>query len=583
VSDTFQNIQSPEQLKQIRETDLKNYAQWLRRFLIDEITLHGGHFAANLGVVELTIALHYVFNAPKDIFIWDVGHQSYAHKILTHRKSNFNTLRKLNGISGFPKMSESDFDAFGTAHSSTSISAALGYAVAAKLQNLQRQHIAIIGDGALSAGQAFEALNNAGVSQTNITIIINDNHIGIDPSQGALGEYLDQLSNKPENFFTDLGFQYFGPIDGHDIHALNELFDKIININSPKIIHVKTIKGFGHAEAEAEQTKWHSVSKFDKLAGKDINTNNKNAKFQDIFGRTLLKLAENNPKIVAVTPAMISGSSLHFFQEKFPERVFDVGIAEQHAITFSAGLAAAGMIPVCCLYATFLQRGYDQLIHDVALQNLPVIFAIDRAGLVGEDGPTHHGVFDVAFLQTIPNIKIISPSNQNDLKNALYTTTQKLDGPVVIRYPRGQSSEPFSNLPFESFEIGKAKCIKKGKNIAVISYGNMTNICLKSIKNTNVSLYDLRTIKPLDTALISDIFNQYQHVLMVEEVQKLAGIGSSIAMLASEFGFKGSLKILAIEDHFVTHGSPTELLELENLSENCIETEVQRLENTILK
>ena len=355
MSDTFQNIQSPEQLKPLSETELNTYAHWLRGFLIDEITLHGGHFAANLGVVELTIALHYVFNAPKDILIWDVGHQSYAHKILTHRKSNFNTLRKLNGISGFPKMSESKYDAFGTAHSSTSISAALGYAVAAKLQNINRQHIAVIGDGALSAGQAFEALNNAGVSHTNITIIINDNHIGIDPSQGALGEYLDHLNNKPENFFTDLGFQYFGPINGHDIHEMNQLFQSVLNNNAPKIIHVKTIKGKGHVEAEAEQTKWHSVSKFDKLAGKDTSTNTKNAKYQDIFGKTLLQLAESNPNIVAVTPAMISGSSLHFMQEKFPNRVFDVGIAEQHAITFAAGLAASGMVPVCCLYATFLQ------------------------------------------------------------------------------------------------------------------------------------------------------------------------------------------------------------------------------------
>lgn len=575
MSDTYQYIQSPEQLKQLREHELVDYANWLRSFLIEKISLHGGHFAANLGVVELSISLHYIFNAPQDVIIWDVGHQSYAHKILTHRKSKFDTLRKLDGISGFPKMSESEYDAFGTAHSSTSISAALGYACAAKIQTVKRQHIAIIGDGALSAGQAFEALNNAGISKTNITIIINDNHIGIDPSQGALGEYLDKLLDKSDNFFTDLGLQYFGPIDGHDITLMNALFEQIKGIDLPKIIHLKTIKGKGHSEAEAEQTKWHSVSKYEKIDGKELPTNSNNAKYQDIFGKTLLQLAKNNPNIVAITPAMISGSSLQFMQEFFPERVFDVGIAEQHAITFSAGLAAAGLIPICCLYSTFLQRGYDQLIHDVALQNLSVIFAIDRAGLVGEDGPTHHGVFDVAFLQAIPNIKIISPSNQKDLKDALYTLTQKPIGPVVIRYPRGKSSEPFLNNAFDMFEIGKAKCLLKGNKIALISYGNLVNTCLKAIQNTNASLYDLRTIKPLDMELLSMVFDQYQHIIVVEEVQLIAGIGSTISMIANTLNYKGSFKILAIQDHFVTHGSISELMELEKLSETEIKKAIQ--------
>ena len=566
----FNEIDSPEKLKSLNESLLNDYAAWLRQFLIQQITENGGHFAANLGVVELSIALHYSYNTPKDILIWDVGHQAYAHKILTERKSIFETLRKLNGISGFPKMSESKYDAFGTAHSSTSISAALGYAEAAKLQNIQRQHIAIIGDGALSAGQAFEALNNAGLSQTNITIIINDNHIGIDPSQGALGEYLDHLNNKPENFFTDLGFQYFGPINGHDINEMNQLFLSVINNNAPKVIHVKTIKGKGHVEAEAEQTKWHSVSKFDKLAGKETTSNSKNAKYQDVFGRTLLQLAESNSNIVAVTPAMISGSSLHFMQEKFPNRVFDVGIAEQHAITFAAGLAASGMIPVCCLYATFLQRGYDQLIHDVALQNLPVVFAIDRAGLVGEDGPTHHGVFDISSLQAIPNLTIISPSNQKDLKNALYTCTQNPNGPVVIRYPRGQSNEPYLNDILEAFEIGKGQCVVKGKKTAVISYGTMVNNCLKAVQKTQASLYDLKTIKPLDTELLTQIFADYQNVLVIEETQQIGGIGSTLSVMAHSLNFKGAFKILAIHDHFVTHASPAELYELEKLDENTI-------------
>lgn len=572
----FNEIDSPEKLKSLNESQLNDYAAWLRQFLIQQITENGGHFAANLGVVELSIALHYSFNTPKDILIWDVGHQAYAHKILTERKSTFETLRKLNGISGFPKMSESKYDAFGTAHSSTSISAALGYAEAAKLQNINRQHIAVIGDGALSAGQAFEALNNAGLSQTNITIIINDNHIGIDPSQGALGEYLDHLNNKPENFFTDLGFQYFGPINGHDIHEMNQLFLSVLNNNAPKIIHVKTIKGKGHVEAEAEQTKWHSVSKFDKLAGKETTSNSKNAKYQDIFGRTLLQLAESNPNIVAVTPAMISGSSLHFMQEKFPNRVFDVGIAEQHAITFAAGLAASGMVPVCCLYATFLQRGYDQLIHDVALQNLPVVFAIDRAGLVGEDGPTHHGVFDISSLQAVPNLTIISPSNQKDLKDALFTCTQTPDGPVVIRYPRGQTNEPYLNDVLETFEIGKGKNVVKGKKTAVISYGTMVNNCLKAVQRTHASLYDLKTIKPLDTALLTQIFADYQNVLVVEETQQIAGIGSTLSVMAHALNFQGSFKILAIHDHFVTHASPAELYELEQLDEKSIEKEIMK-------
>ncbi len=572
----FNEIDSPEKLKSLNESQLNDYAAWLRQFLIQQITENGGHFAANLGVVELSIALHYSFNTPKDILIWDVGHQAYAHKILTERKSTFETLRKLNGISGFPKMSESKYDAFGTAHSSTSISAALGYAVAAKLQNISRQHIAVIGDGALSAGQAFEALNNAGLSQTNITIIINDNHIGIDPSQGALGEYLDHLINKPENFFTDLGFQYFGPINGHDIHEMKQLFLSVLNNNAPKIIHVKTIKGKGHVEAEAEQTKWHSVSKFDKLAGKETTSNSKNAKYQDIFGRTLLQLAESNTNIVAVTPAMISGSSLHFMQEKFPNRVFDVGIAEQHAITFAAGLAASGMVPVCCLYATFLQRGYDQLIHDVALQNLPVVFAIDRAGLVGEDGPTHHGVFDISSLQAVPNLTIISPSNQKDLKDALFTCTQNPDGPVVIRYPRGQSNEPYLNDDLEAFEIGKGNNVVKGKKTAVISYGTMVNNCIKAVQRTHASLYDLKTIKPLDTALLTQIFTDYQNVLVVEETQQIGGIGSTLSVMAHALNFQGSFKILAILDHFVTHASPAELYELEQLDEKSIEKEIMK-------
>ncbi|MBL7836552.1 MAG: 1-deoxy-D-xylulose-5-phosphate synthase, partial [Bacteroidetes bacterium] len=464
----FEDIDSPLKLKKLNENQLTDYAAWLREFLIGKIAELGGHFAANLGVVELTVAIHYIFEAPVDKIIWDVGHQSYAHKILTERKKQFDTLRKLNGISGFPKMSESEFDAFGTAHSSTSISAALGYAHAAKIMDIDRQHIAIIGDGAMSAGQAFEALNNAGISNTNLTIIINDNHIGIDPSQGALSEYLDQLDYKTDNLFTDFGFQYFGPIDGHNLNELIEVFKHTKAINGPKVIHVRTLKGKGYAPAEAEQTKWHSTSKFDKLSGKGTGVVDNKAKYQDIFGRTLLEIAEKDKLVVAVTPAMISGSSLHFMQEKFPDRVFDVGIAEQHALTFSAGLAASGLKTFCCIYSTFLQRAYDQLIHDIALQNLPVILVIDRAGLVGEDGPTHHGAFDLAFLQTVPNLTILSPSDQDELRNAIYTAYQHNNGPIAIRFPRGKSSGPYVQSQIETDKKPKSVLAFQGRSKTLI-------------------------------------------------------------------------------------------------------------------
>ncbi len=556
VSEHFNEIDSPAKLKQLKASELKAYSDWLRQFLIGKISETGGHFAANLGVIELSVALHYTLNAPEDILIWDVGHQAYAHKILTERKTNFDSLRQQNGISGFPKMEESPFDAFGTAHSSTSISAALGYAQAALLQNLSRQHIAVIGDGAMSAGQAFEALNNAGLSNTNITIIINDNHIGIDPSQGALGEYLERLEKRKDNLFTDFGFQYYGPVDGHDLDQLVPLLESIKLVNKPKIVHIRTLKGKGYAPAEAEQTKWHSTSKFDKLSGKNTVETDTFVKYQDIFGRTLLEIAESNEKVVAVTPAMISGSSLHFMQEKFPDRVFDVGIAEQHAITFCAGLAASGLTPVCCIYSTFLQRGYDQLIHDVALQNLPVIFAVDRAGLVGEDGPTHHGVFDIAFLQTIPNISIISPSNQEDLRNALYTAITEPDGPIVIRYPRGKAKEEFKATKLTKIALNKGKLIvDNGNKIALISVGTIQEECLMAIDNSAVSVFDAFSVKPLDKTMLEKIFSNFAAILVVEESQILGGFGSSVIEFANRLNYKGTIRTIGISDEFVGHAS----------------------------
>lgn len=569
MNSKFENIDSPKLLKNLDYNELPEYCNWLRQFLIDSITETGGHFAANLGVVELSVALHYVFNSPTDKMIWDVGHQSYPHKVLTGRKKEMSQIRQFGGISGFPKLSESEHDAFGTAHSSTSISAALGFAIAAKFQNIKRQHLAIIGDGALSAGQAFEGLNNAGIADTNLTVIINDNHIGIDPSQGALGEYLEHLDLKKENLFTDFGFQYFGPIDGHNVIDLIEIFKTTASINSPKIIHIKTIKGKGHLEAEKEQTLWHSVQKFDKLASKNETDKSNQVKFQDVFGKTLLELATKDEKIVAVTPAMISGSSLHFFQEQFPERVFDVGIAEQHAITFSAAMASSGMTVFCSLYSTFLQRGLDQIIHDVALQNLPVIFAIDRAGIVGEDGPTHHGVFDIQLLQSIPNCSIYSPSNQTELRNLMYSFSKHRNGPVFIRYPRGKDKNPMMNLPFQLHDL-QPKCLKVGNDIAVLSYGVILNVLETILNKTAFALYDLVSLKPLNQVFLEQIFKQFKKILIVEESMKIGGIASSILLIANELNYKGTIKILAIEDHFVPHGSMSQLFDLERLNENSI-------------
>lgn len=577
----FEGIDSPALLKQVPQNKLEDYAHFLRHFLIEKIAEQGGHFAANLGTIELTIALHYVFESPYDKMVWDVGHQAYAHKILTERKLAFDNIRQLNGISGFPKMSESIHDSFGTGHSSTAISAVLGYAVAAKIQNIKRQNIAIVGDGALSAGQAFEGLNNAAISNTNITIIINDNHIGIDPSQGALGEYLEQLEFKHDNLFTDFGFQYFGPIDGHNLDHLITILNHTKTIDAPKVIHIKTLKGKGYKPAEEEQTKWHSTSQFDKLSGKSLVTSTGKPKYQDIFGKHLLTLAERNQNVVAITPAMISGSSLHYLQQKFPERVFDVGIAEQHAVTFAAALAASGMRPFCCIYSTFLQRGYDQLIHDVALQNLPVIFAIDRAGLVGEDGPTHHGVFDIAFLQTVPNLVIVSPRNENELIMAMELALEHTDSPFVIRYPRGQAYTTSDPISIKPLLYGLAECIQEGNDICIISHGTIGNECSRAIESFENSIsiahYDFKFIKPLDTIALGNIVNRFSKILVVEEGQKIGGFGSTISLFANENSYKGILKIMAIEDHFTTHGNINELYELEALSYSSIISSIEEM------
>ncbi|MEN9739472.1 MAG: hypothetical protein RLZZ318_1508 [Bacteroidota bacterium] len=580
MKSVFDNIQSPHDIQSLSLPELTQYASHLRQALIEQIAVTGGHFAANLGVIELSIALHKSFNAPHDIMVWDVGHQAYAHKWLTGRKSEFNTLRQFGGLSGFPKMSESPYDAFGTGHSSTSISAVLGYAEAAKLQGIDRAHIAIIGDGALSAGQAFEALNNAGTSLSNITIILNDNHIGIDPSQGALGDYLNHLNAQNDNFFTDLGLQYWGPVDGHSIADLLAVFETSKTVKGPKIIHIKTIKGKGYAPAEMEQTKWHSTSQFDKLTGKATSNIGKGIKYQDVFGQTLSELAELDSKIVAVTPAMISGSSLHYMQEKMPDRVFDVGIAEQHALTFSAGLAASGLKPVCSIYSTFLQRGMDQWIHDIALQNLPVILAVDRSGLVGEDGPTHHGVFDLAMLQSIPNTHIICPSNAEQLRQTLYTAVTHTTGPIVIRYPRGNAGNEYQHSPFKSIDLQASFCVQnKTSTLGVIAVGSMVKHCLEALKDIEVAVYDLFCVKPLNQAFLDDLMSKHKTLLIVEENSQIGGVGAHIAQCLAKQNPSILVDCMGIPDNFVQHGSMDSLYQNTHLSVSDIKEKAINLLN----
>lgn len=580
MKSVFDNIQSPQDIQSLSLPELTQYASHLRQALIEQIAVTGGHFAANLGVIELSIALHKSFSAPHDIMVWDVGHQAYAHKWLTGRKSEFNTLRQFGGLSGFPKMSESPYDAFGTGHSSTSISAVLGYAEAAKLQGIDRAHIAIIGDGALSAGQAFEALNNAGTSLSNITVILNDNHIGIDPSQGALGDYLNHLNAQNDNFFTDLGLQYWGPVDGHSIADLLTVFETSKSVKGPKIIHIKTIKGKGYAPAEMEQTKWHSTSQFDKLTGKATSNIGKGIKYQDVFGQTLSELAELDSKIVAITPAMISGSSLHYMQEKMPDRVFDVGIAEQHALTFSAGLAASGLKPVCSIYSTFLQRGMDQWIHDIALQNLPVILAVDRSGLVGEDGPTHHGVFDLAMLQSIPNTHIICPSNAEQLRQTLFTAVTQTTGPIVIRYPRGNAGNEYQHSPFESIDLQASFCVQnKTSTLGVIAVGSMVKHCLEALKDIEVAVYDLYCVKPLNQAFLDDLMSKHKTLLIVEENSQIGGVGAHIAQCLAKQNSSILVDCMGIPDNFVQHGSMDSLYQNTHLSVSDIKEKAINLLN----
>lgn len=617
-------IDNPQQLRELPVTALNDVCTQLRDFIIDHVSANGGHFSSSLGVIELTVALHYIFNTPVDKLVWDVGHQAYAHKLLTGRRSVFPTNRLLNGISGFPCRSESEYDAFGTGHSSTSISAVLGMAVAARYRNDHtRQHIAVIGDGAMTAGQAFEALNNAGAEKANVLIILNDNDRSIDPNVGALKEYLADLTSSAlynkmrlelskllqeeeenpslskkmirklektiksgilpySNFFEALNIRYFGPVDGHDLGRLTKILKKLKDIPGPKLLHCVTVKGKGYAPAVNDQTKWHSPGAFDKITGISKEEKRiKPPKYQEVFGRTLLELAEQNPLIMGITPAMASGSALDIMMKVMPDRVFDVGISEQHAVTFSAGLAADGMIPFCTIYSTFLQRAYDQVIHDVALQELPVILCIDRAGVVGTDGPTHHGAFDIAYLRCIPNLIGAAPMDETELRNLLYTAQSgKVKSPFAIRYPKGNCTQTEWKTPFSEVVIGKGRKIRSGENIAILSLGQVGNYAIEACEQLMTddiypAHYDLRFFKPLDHELLHEVFRNFEHIITVEDGCIAGGAGSAVIEFMVKHGYQAKVQHLGLTDTFAVQGSPEQLHALYNYDAFAIQNAVK--------
>jgi 1-deoxy-D-xylulose-5-phosphate synthase len=565
------SINSPEELRMLSTYQLPKLAKELRRFIIQIVATKEGHLGASLGVVELTIALHYVFNTPKDLLIWDVGHQAYGHKILTGRRDLFHTNRQLKGISGFPKREESEYDTFGVGHSSTSISAALGMALASKLNgDYNKQHIAIIGDASIASGMAFEGLNHAGVTDANLLVILNDNTIGIDPSVGALKQYLTHVkkgTQKQDNIFEALNFDYSGPIDGHDIFKIISELERLKTVRGPKFLHVITTKGKGLKQAEDNQVTYHAPGKFDAETG-ELATKTSAIlppKYQDVFGHTIVELARENKKIIGITPAMPTGSSLKFMMEEIPDRAFDVGIAEQHAVTLAAGMATQGFIPFCNIYSTFLQRAYDQVIHDVALQNLPVIFCLDRAGLVGQDGATHHGVFDIAYLRCIPNLIIFSPRNEIELRNIMFTSQLGiLPHPIAIRYPRGRGVTLDWKKDFTKIEFGTGVLLKRGSKIAILSIGSISKNCTEAIDLLNekdmVSHFDMRFVKPIDEKLLHSICKTHETIFTVEDGCINGGFGSAILEFASKHNYKNTFKLLGIPDQFIEHGTTEELL-----------------------
>ncbi|XMO88201.1 1-deoxy-D-xylulose-5-phosphate synthase [Algibacter sp. AS12] len=566
----LKQINTPKELRLLNHKDLPQLAKELREFIINIVATKEGHLGASLGVVELTIALHYVFNTPTDQLIWDVGHQAYGHKILTGRRDNFHTNRQLGGISGFPKREESIYDAFGVGHSSTSISAALGMAIASQLKGDNKHHIAVIGDASIASGMAFEGLNHAGVTNANLLVILNDNAIGIDPSVGALKMYLTNVkkgTQKQDNIFEALNFNYSGPIDGHNLDEVIKELERLKTVKGPKFLHIITTKGKGLKQAEADQVKYHAPGKFDAKTG-DLpikSTQIQAPKYQDVFGHTIVELAKQNKNIVGITPAMPTGSSLKYMMEQIPDRAFDVGIAEQHAVTLAAGMATQGLIPFCNIYSTFLQRAYDQIIHDVAIQKLPVIFCLDRAGLVGEDGATHHGVFDLSYLRCIPNLIIFAPRNEIELRNIMYTAQLGLEQPIAIRYPRGRGVTIDWKQPFSKIEIGKGVTLNKGNKLAILSIGTIAKNVSEAIKDLNVSHYDMRFVKPLDENLLHTIFKTHKTIVTVEDHVINGGFGSVILEFASKNDYKNTLKVLGIPDAFVEQGSLAELQEFVGL------------------
>ena len=603
------HINSPSDLRKLPENQLKDFCEELRQTIIDQVSVNGGHFGASLGVVELTTALHYVFNTPHDQLVWDVGHQAYGHKILTGRKAVFHTNRIYKGISGFPKRSESEYDTFGVGHSSTSISAALGMAVASQYKgDSNRQHIAVIGDGAMTAGMAFEAMNHAGVSGANLLVVLNDNCMSIDPNVGALKEYLTDITTshtynkvrediwkllglvskfgpnaqeivkkvekglkgallKQSNLFESLNFRYFGPVDGHDVDHLVKVLADLKDIPGPKILHCLTVKGKGFALAEQDQTKWHAPGLFDKITGeikKSTSTTPQPPKYQDVFGHTLLEMAQANEKIMGVTPAMPSGSSLNIMMKAMPDRAFDVGIAEQHAVTFSAGLATQGLIPFCNIYSSFMQRAYDQVLHDVALQNLNVVFCLDRAGFAGADGPTHHGAYDIAYMRCIPKMTIAAPMNEQELRNLMYTASQDNMGPFTIRYPRGNGVMIDWKTPLEILPVGIGRKIKDGEKVAILTLGHPGNFAVDACEqlakeNIFPAHYDLRFAKPLDEKMLREVFENYTHIITVEDGCLQGGVGSAVLEFMADHELNAIVKRLGIPDQYIEHGEQPEL------------------------
>ena len=591
ASDQFKHIQNPEDLRKLLPEDLKVFARELRQEIINIIAKGEGHLGSSLGTVELTIALHYCFNTPKDLIIWDVGHQAYGHKMITGRRKAFQKLRQRNGISGFPKRDESPYDTFGTGHAGTAISATLGMALSAKTEDQNRLHIAVVGDASIANGMAFEALNHLGTTQANVLVILNDNSMGIDPSVGALKKFFNTVKKETPstlNFFQSLNLSYQGPINGHNIEVLLSTLENQKKQKGPRILHVITTKGKGLPLAEEEQIIYHAPGKFDPLTGKlNPSKGNKKLKFQTIFGETLLNLALINKSIVAITPAMPTGSGLVKMLETLPKQCIDVGIAEQHAVTLAAGMASQGMLPFCVIYSTFLQRAYDQIIHDVAIQKLPIIFCIDRAGIVGHDGPTHHGLFDISFLRCIPNIQIVAPRDSQELQNILYTAQLGINLPLAIRYPRGYSEQKSLSFDFKKIPWGKGTLLKNGSHIGILSLGTISKNIEKALSHVNYpeafAHFDLCFAKPLDEELLHKVFNKFKTVVVFEEGVKQGGVGSAVLEFASQKMYQVPIHLEGVSDIFIPHGDTDELFQEIGLDVNGITKKLQLLLNKVLE